>query len=186
MKLKLFTALRGEVDRGTLKCPFCRDSIYPAVTITRCSSCRTVHHEKCWQDNHQCSVFGCAGTPQLEHTEFYLIESFQKRRKKLIRSWFASFITTIVVLCAISYLLREFMPIEGRILFSGAVAIFIIAIIVLNSYAQYLCPACGHQPRIIRKERKFFLWPIIQNYDIIHSELIWNPANCPNCKVRLR
>jgi hypothetical protein len=38
------------------------------------------------------------------------------------------------------------MPIEGGLLFSGAVALFILAIFVLDGYAQYLCPACGYQP----------------------------------------
>jgi hypothetical protein len=178
--------VRGEEDRGTLRCPFCRDSIYPAITITCCSSCRTVHHEKCWQDNHRCSVFGCLGIPQQEHSEFYLVESFQKRRKRMIRSWFVSLIVGSVIVFLMSYSLQAIMPVEGAVLFSSAVALFILVIILLEGYAQYLCPACGHQPRIITRERKFFLWPILQNYEIIHSQLIWNPSNCPNCKVRLR
>jgi hypothetical protein len=185
MKLKLLPTLLRREDRGTLRCPFCKDAIYPAPTVIRCSFCRTVHHEKCWQDNRQCSVFGCRGEPQQEHTEFYLIESFQKRRKKLIRSWYVSVISIVVIGFFISYMLQIVIPIEGAVLFSGAVAVFIIAIIVLNSYAQYLCPACGYQPRIITREKKFF-FQFSLPYDVIHSRLLLNPTNCPACKVRLR
>lgn len=186
MKLKLLAPLGREEDRGTLCCPFCKDPIYPALTVIRCTFCRTVYHEKCWHDNRRCSVFGCRGEPQQEQTEFYLIESFQKRRKKLTRSWYISIIITVLIVFFMSYSLKNIMPIEGAVLFSSAVALFIMTIIVLDGYAQYLCPACGHQPRLITREKSFFAWPIFQHYDIIHSRLLWNPTNCPTCNVRLR
>jgi hypothetical protein len=185
LKLKFLPTLSRAEDRGTLRCPFCRDSIYPAITVIRCKKCRTIHHEKCWQENRRCSVFGCGGNPEQEHTEYYLIETFQKRRKKLLRSWLVSIITALAIGLTISYFLVPYLPMHGLILFCAAVAIFIIAIIVLNGYAQYLCPACGHQPRITTRNKKY-LFQFDLHFDVIHNRLLLNPANCPTCKVALR
>jgi hypothetical protein len=176
-------------DRGALRCPYCRDPIYPAPSVIRCLKCRTIHHEKCWEDRGSCSIYGCKGTPQLELSDLFYIELFQKRRKKLRNSKIAAVVTAVVVAFILFYALKPVLPAEGRLIFSFTVIIFLIIFIVLAGYAQYLCPACGRQPRMIPKVltwRKVSYWTEVPWKVEGSNKLLLNPNECPQCKVRLR
>ena len=182
-------------QRGALRCPFCRDPIYPAPSVIRCLKCKTVHHEKCWEDRGNCSVYGCKGTPQLELTDLFYVELFQKRRKKLRNSKFAAAITALFVAIILFFVLKPVLPAEGRLIFSFAVIIFLIILTVLAGYAQYLCPACGHQPRESYSSRlpqsQFSLWGNlfwVMGKKMLEDapKLQLDPSECPNCHIRLR
>jgi len=54
--------LRSVPLQGVI-CPFCRDVPKGASGLVSCSACQSVHHQKCWQQNQGCSVFGCSGLP---------------------------------------------------------------------------------------------------------------------------
>ena len=124
--------LKFSKERGALRCPFCRDPIYPAPSVIRCLKCKTVHHEKCWEDRGSCSIYGCKGTPQLELTDLFFIELFQKRRKKLRNSKFAAAITALIVSTILFFVLKPVLPVEGRLIFSFAVILFLSIVIVLG------------------------------------------------------
>lgn len=44
-------------------CPYCREEICEGGEISvACVSCRTVHHLACWNENKQCTTWGCDST----------------------------------------------------------------------------------------------------------------------------
>src|SRR5438445_2598252 len=49
-------------DTSAVVCPFCRSDIISESRIVLCGTCKTPHHEACWDNYHRCSVFGCSGT----------------------------------------------------------------------------------------------------------------------------
>jgi hypothetical protein len=42
-------------------CPYCRSGISKDENLVVCKSCKTIHHQSCWDANHRCTVFGCSG-----------------------------------------------------------------------------------------------------------------------------
>ena len=40
-------------------CPVCGHDV--AMERTKCTACRTPHHEDCWQYSGGCAIFGCSG-----------------------------------------------------------------------------------------------------------------------------
>src|SRR5262245_61667186 len=50
---------------ATYKCPYCKNFAVGAKELVKCAKCKTVHHLQCWQENQQCSVFGCEGKEML-------------------------------------------------------------------------------------------------------------------------
>jgi len=44
-------------DDGTTVCQICGDSLIQDIVF--CKSCRTPHHEDCWEYNKVCSTYGC-------------------------------------------------------------------------------------------------------------------------------
>jgi hypothetical protein len=42
-------------------CPYCRSALTLNDSLVVCRSCKTQHHQSCWNINHRCSVFGCTG-----------------------------------------------------------------------------------------------------------------------------
>jgi hypothetical protein len=45
-----------------MRCPYCRDEIEAGAEYF-CPSCHTPHHQKCWEENGGCTVWGCAQAP---------------------------------------------------------------------------------------------------------------------------
>lgn len=51
------------VTQNTSRCPYCRGPFDEASEITiRCQNCSTVLHELCWNENAQCTTWGCRST----------------------------------------------------------------------------------------------------------------------------
>lgn len=46
-------------------CPYCRFPLKQGAPITECTTCHTVHHAECWEENGGCSITGCTGGPTL-------------------------------------------------------------------------------------------------------------------------
>ena len=42
------------------QCPYCRQKI-EFESAVQCLLCKTAHHEECWSETGNCSVFGCTG-----------------------------------------------------------------------------------------------------------------------------
>jgi hypothetical protein len=46
---------------GSQSCPYCRGIFDPSVeSIVKCSQCGTLIHHQCWQENGQCTTWGCS------------------------------------------------------------------------------------------------------------------------------
>ena len=43
-------------------CPYCREPL-SAGSVQECPTCHLPHHADCWEENHGCTVFGCASAP---------------------------------------------------------------------------------------------------------------------------
>jgi hypothetical protein len=43
-------------------CPYCREPL-SAANVQECPTCHLPHHADCWEENHGCTVFGCASAP---------------------------------------------------------------------------------------------------------------------------
>ncbi|HEY7160550.1 MAG TPA: RING finger protein [Acidobacteriota bacterium] len=48
-------------------CPYCRSTLSKSDDLVICKSCKTIHHQSCWNTNHRCSVFGCSGKKSLRY-----------------------------------------------------------------------------------------------------------------------
>lgn len=46
-------------------CPYCREPL-SAGRVRECPTCHLPHHADCWEENHGCTVFGCASAPDDE------------------------------------------------------------------------------------------------------------------------
>jgi len=44
-------------------CPYCRTIIKESENVKICPSCKTPHHQDCWQENKGCTVYGCDNAP---------------------------------------------------------------------------------------------------------------------------
>jgi len=49
--------------KETVICPYCRTEIKSSDHVHVCSSCNTMHHLECWQENNGCTVYGCKNAP---------------------------------------------------------------------------------------------------------------------------
>jgi hypothetical protein len=48
-------------ETGTQSCPYCRGIFDPSTeSIVKCLQCGTLIHEQCWQENGQCTTWGCS------------------------------------------------------------------------------------------------------------------------------
>jgi RING finger family protein len=46
---------------GSQSCPYCRGTFDPSIeSIVQCSQCGTLIHQQCWQENGQCTTWGCS------------------------------------------------------------------------------------------------------------------------------
>ena len=57
-------AVKPSIKIRSLKsdiCPYCRSAFTLNDILVVCRSCKTRHHQSCWNINHRCSVFGCSG-----------------------------------------------------------------------------------------------------------------------------
>jgi hypothetical protein len=52
----------GTVAGPRPTCPYCRGEISPSEHLS-CSTCKSPHHEECWQENGGCTVYGCSEAP---------------------------------------------------------------------------------------------------------------------------
>jgi hypothetical protein len=51
------------VTQNSTRCPYCRGPFDEASGVTiRCQNCFTVLHELCWNENAQCTTWGCRST----------------------------------------------------------------------------------------------------------------------------
>ena len=41
-------------------CPFCKTAISAEDEVMVCPSCATPHHKACWDENKDCTTFGCS------------------------------------------------------------------------------------------------------------------------------
>jgi hypothetical protein len=48
-------------------CPYCRSAISVNDNLVVCKSCKTLHHQICWNANHKCTVFGCRGKKSIAY-----------------------------------------------------------------------------------------------------------------------
>jgi predicted membrane channel-forming protein YqfA (hemolysin III family) len=103
----------------------------------------------------------------------------------LFHSWLATGITSVIIFFTLFHVLKPVLPLEGRVLFSFAVILFLSIVIYLSGYAQYLCPACGRQPTIEHKPRVWH-YNAGSPFDEVRLKLVLNPIECPHCHVRLR
>jgi hypothetical protein len=57
-QVRLFHVLAATVGQS---CPYCR-GVFDSSTesIVKCSQCGTLIHEQCWQENGQCTTWGCS------------------------------------------------------------------------------------------------------------------------------
>jgi hypothetical protein len=59
---KLIT-LQISAPQGTSRCPYCRSSFEDSLgNVIRCNQCSTRLHESCWNENQQCTTWGCRST----------------------------------------------------------------------------------------------------------------------------
>jgi hypothetical protein len=59
---KLIT-LQIAAPQGTSRCPYCRSTFDDLLgNVIRCSQCSTRLHESCWNENQQCTTWGCRST----------------------------------------------------------------------------------------------------------------------------
>jgi hypothetical protein len=62
------------LKKRMLLCPYCKEEVQEQILQIRCSVCRTIHHEVCWQENgHRCAIFQCPGDQTLRVTQSTLI-----------------------------------------------------------------------------------------------------------------
>jgi len=47
----------------TPTCPYCRAPFLPDEIVVVCPGCATTHHADCLEENHGCTIFGCAHAP---------------------------------------------------------------------------------------------------------------------------
>jgi hypothetical protein len=48
-------------------CPYCRSGLTMNDNLVACKSCKTLHHQICWNTNHRCTVFGCSGKKSIAY-----------------------------------------------------------------------------------------------------------------------
>lgn len=47
-------------------CPYCRCNILDSELYQVCNSCKTPHHQDCWEENKGCTIYGCNQAPPEE------------------------------------------------------------------------------------------------------------------------
>lgn len=51
-------------------CPFCQFPIKNDLEGLICSECKTPHHRECWEQNGECTTYGCNGYTYRPANEF--------------------------------------------------------------------------------------------------------------------
>jgi hypothetical protein len=60
---------------GSQSCPYCRGIFDPSIeSIVKCSQCGTLIHQQCWQENGQCTTWGCSSMNVKEQNQNVLTQ----------------------------------------------------------------------------------------------------------------
>lgn len=53
------------MTRGEPVCPYCKAAVEEKQPGVLCRTCKTLHHQECWNETGRCSIFGCRGKMEL-------------------------------------------------------------------------------------------------------------------------
>jgi hypothetical protein len=99
-------------------CPYCQNTIRLGDRITRCSDCRSILHEECWNDNKGCTSYGCSSAAGVHLEETYITR--QELEKAPAEKHLSLMALSSVALAVIGVFVADFgMYIGGVAFFLG-------------------------------------------------------------------
>lgn len=149
----MLTALFNPRLRRTL-CPYCRGTLIQRhQRLVSCSSCKTVHHESCWEEAQRCSIFGCTSSRiALRDDELQRY----RHHKSLLKSY---------ILSADVIILTAFAILSGSLIarLSAGLLICVTTFLLVKQFRMPHCSSCGSELHFVNQD--------------------WHYAQCDNCDV---